>query len=796
MSHSRADGTRGVSTLDVLEVIDRLEVGPPRVERRRLTVPYRVARGRSEATADLAYRWEEDVFEPGEAEAENLAALIGAQVALNYGLFCREILLHGSFDAADRRFLAEMAANTAREIYVKKFLEPNPFLRGAAAKLPVVHQPSYLRAELRFPGAAPEEATPRPRGRRAPGWGGGVRRCAVLASGGKDSLLSYGLLSEIGVETHSIFINESGRHWYTALNAYRHLRQAAPLTTARVWSSCDRLFAWMLSHLPFVRRDFARVRADIYPIRLWTVAVFVFAALPVMRARGIGRLVIGDEYDSTQRGSHAGIPHYNGYYDQSRFFDEALTRYFHRKGWGVSQYSILRPLSETLIEKVLVERYPQLQRHQVSCHAAHLRGGRVRPCGRCEKCRRIVGMLVALGADPAACGYTAAQVEHCLAALAEHGTAQEAPAAQHLAWMLAEKGVLPQEAKALGRPRPRPEVLHLRFHPENSPITAIPTDLRQPLLEVLLRHAHGALERRGRVWVPFEPLRRRYLARPYRFETASASRPRSEGGNPLARPRSEYLLGEMTWPQAELRLKETDTALLPVGAVEQHGPHLPLDVDAWDADYLCREVARRCSDPKPLVLPLIPYGVSYQHDEFPGTLSIKPETLSRLVYEVGVSAARHGVTKLVIVNGHGGNAPALQYAAQMINRDARIFTCVDTGETSDADVAELAETPNDVHAGEIETSTALATRPELVDMARARRAVPRFSSQYLNFSSRRRVEWYAHTSGISPSGVLGDPTRASREKGERIWEVMIGHLVAFVETLKGMSLAEIHERRM
>src|SRR5690606_23815564 len=122
--------------------------------------------------------------------------------------------------------------------------------------------------------------------------------------------------------------------------------------------------------------------------------------------------------------------------------------------------------------------------------------------------------------------------------------------------------------------------------------------------------------------------------------------------------------------------------------------------DAFDADYLCRAVAERCSEPQPLVLPLIPYGVSYHHDDFCGTISIGPETLSRLVYEVGMSVARHGVQKLIIVNGHGGNAPTLHFAAQLINRDAHIFTCVDSGETSDADVNQLAETKVDVHAGE------------------------------------------------------------------------------------------------
>jgi creatinine amidohydrolase/Fe(II)-dependent formamide hydrolase-like protein len=254
-----------------------------------------------------------------------------------------------------------------------------------------------------------------------------------------------------------------------------------------------------------------------------------------------------------------------------------------------------------------------------------------------------------------------------------------------------------------------------------------------------------------------------------------------------------YNLSELTWPQAEERLRAVDVALLPVGSIEQHGPHLPVDTDAWEAERLAKEVAEACSEPRPLVLPLIPYGVSYHHEDFKGTIDVSPETLAKLVYEVGMSAARNGVIKLVIINGHGGNAPALHFAAQMINRDARIFTCVDSGETSDTDVYAMAETPNDVHAGEIETSTSLALRPERVLLDAAEKFVPKFSSHYLDFTSKRSVTWYARTARISPSGVLGDPTKANAAKGAEMWKVMVRNLVELVDHLKEMSLEEIYQ---
>ncbi len=772
----------GDDPLSVLEVIDRLEVGPVRVEPRRLVAPYRVVQGGKEETIDLIYRYEDRVFDPGDPASVNLATMIGAQVALNYGLFAGEIVVHGPLDPHDREFLERMARATAQEIYVVKFLQENPFLQGEAARLPLVEREDFMRSPMRFPDGVdgpswePWETSP----------GGHV----VLSSGGKDSLLSFGLLKDMGGPVHPVFVNESGRHWYTALNAYRHFKEAYP-GTARVWTNSDRVFAWMLRHLPFVRHDFASVRADEYPVRLWTVAVFVFGALPIARARRAACLVLGDEHDTTDPREHGGLVHYNGLYDQSLYFDEAMTAYFQAKGWDLVQFSMLRPLSEMLIEKVLVERYPDLQQHQVSCHSTHIDGDRVRPCGKCEKCRRIVGMLTALGADPGRCGYSPSQVDQCMEDLAVKGIHQEREGIEHLGHMLESMGLLRGDSLGDVAPREMPEIMSLRFSEERSPLDAVPSPIRRAWLQLLLLHASGSVRRTGDRWVTFNVMEDPALSGPDVGDDAPGL---PEDGTEPPGPRT-YIMGELTWPMARERLAEVDLALLPVGSLEQHGPHLPLDTDAFDAEYLARQVAAECSDPRPLVLPLIPYGVSYHHDDFDGTISVSPDTLSRMVYEVGMNLARQGIKKLVIVNGHGGNSPALKFAAQKINRDAHIFTTVETGESSDTDVLAIVETRGDVHSGEVETSTALATRPHLVRMQEARSFVPRFSSHYLDFSSKRSVEWYARTARISPSGVMGDPSKASMEKGRRIWSVMVKNMVEFVEDIKGMTLEEIYQRR-
>ena len=786
------DGTdKSISEIDELKILgifDSLEVGPIKIEKKRFVAPYTITRKNKKETSELIYSYEEEVFNRNDESHQNLVSMIAAQVAINYGLFCKKIIFNGLYDNVDRRVIKDWMENTAREIYVKKILEPNPFLIGEAKNLPAIKLKSYLRAELEF-----TETDQEPVKTKWEYWNTDRKKHCILSSGGKDSLLSYGLIDELGYETHPIFVNESGRHWFTAINAYKYLK-INHKKTGRVWTNADRIFPFMARQMPFISKDFNSVRADIYPIRLWTVAVFLFGVLPLLRKRGIGRLIIGDEYDTTVRSSFKGITHYDGLFDQSRYFDDSMSRYFLRKGWAVSQFSILRNLSELLIETILAKRYPHLQKHQVSCHATHKEGDRVKPCGKCEKCRRIVGMLSAIGLDPKKCGYNKKQINDCLNALSTDSLHQEAAGAEQLSLMLLEKGLIKLPKEKAEKLKEHPEVLKIRFDQERAPATAIPVELRKPLYKIFSEYTNGAVIRSGRKWIKFNLQKDPSMTKPYVFELA-VTKNETPSRRKITESTSTYLWSELSWEQAEERLKGIDIALLPVGAIEQHGPHLPLDVDSFDADYLAKKVAEACSDPKPLVLPLIPYGVSYHHDDFKGTISITNNTLSQLIYEIGLSISKNGIKKLVIINGHGDNSPTLNYAAQMLNRDAKMFVAVDTGETSDFDLDQIADTPNDIHAGEIETSTSLATRPELVQMKKARKSVLKFTSRYLNFSSLRGVPWYAQTKKISDTGIMGDPTKATLDKGKKIWEIMIAHLVSFVEDLKSMTLEEIHQKK-
>lgn len=789
------DGTQNdrPDALSRLAVFDQLEIGPPKVEEHRIITSYRLFAAGKEECRRLIYRYPENVFSPGEAESMNLAAMVTSQVAINYGLFCEKIIFHGVFDHADRRFIQEMAENTAREIYVKKILGHNPYLTDDMKQFPVINKNKYLQAALIFPDILTDQERP-----VWQLWKTSRNRHLVLSSGGKESLLSFGLINEIGetmgLETHAVFANESGRHWFTALNAYSHFKKTFS-HTGKFWTNSDRIFSWMAGQMPFIRENFANIQADIYPIRLWTVAVFVFGALPLMRKYGIGRLLIGDEYDTTTIRFHQGIKHYDGLFDQSLHFDNALSGFFLRKGWAISQFSILRPLSELLVEKILVERYPHLQTHQTSCHSAHKGSDKILPCGKCEKCRRVVSMLVALGADPKQCGYTDPQIKSCLSDLVKFGSHQEPSGLDEVFKNLSEKKLITLPTSKSAALAAHPEVFKIRFDGKRSPMNAIPENLRRPVLNIFMEHANGCVKRGRSQWEGVNALADPDMRLPYPYELKTKPGDKTDIQYSFSKTNG-YQWGELSWPEFKKRVEKVDIALLPVGAIEQHGPHLPLDTDAFDAQYLANRVAFACSAPKPFVLPLVAYGISYHHDDFPGTLTISNEALSRMIYDIGMSVVKNGIRKLVIINGHGGNMPALNYAAQTINQDAGIFVCVDTGETSDVDINALIETPNDVHAGEMETSTTMAIRPHLVRTEHLKKSVPEFSSRYLNFSSKRSTPWYGYTHKISSSGVMGNPEKADPVKGAKIWEIMIAHLVALVEDLKSMTLDEIYNKKL
>ncbi len=493
-------------------VLKRLSIHDIKIKPRQVTAAYTLTYpdGEEQSTR-LIYSYQEKLFNPNSAADINLASLMAAQVALNYGLFCQELEFHGLFSKADKRFLLDMLENTSREILTNKLLSDNEFLLKPFDELKVEKQERYTQAEVMFSdsdrnsGAFVETAVKTD-----------INKYAILSSGGKDSLLSYGMIKEFG-QPYPVFVNESGRHWFTAVNSYRHYLDKEP-NTAKVWCNSDRVFNWMLKHLSFIRKDYASIRADIYPVRLWTVAVFLFGVLPFALKRGMGNIIIGDEYDTTEKGVSNGITHYCGLYDQSKYFDNALTRFFSEKKWEIYQYSMLRSLSEILIMKVLLKRYPHLQRHQMSCHAAHEKDHRMYPCGNCEKCRRIIGMISALGENPENCGYSHEQIKVALQKLPAKKVKQIGTDAAQLFYLLLKKGLIEDNGWIRKMAKENPQVMKLRFDKHRSNLEDLPNHVRKPLFEIYTKYADGAMERIDRKWHDIEVTDEFLFKKPYKFE--------------------------------------------------------------------------------------------------------------------------------------------------------------------------------------------------------------------------------------------------------------------------------------
>jgi len=195
-------------------------------------------------------------------------------------------------------------------------------------------------------------------------------------------------------------------------------------------------------------------------------------------------------------------------------------------------------------------------------------------------------------------------------------------------------------------------------------------------------------------------------------------------------------LMDMTWKEA----KGKKTVVIPVGSIEQHGPHLPLSTDALITEAVAGEIARQL---KAVLAPTMIPGVSFEHMDFPGTLSLSKEVFIEKLIEVCVSFKRHGFKKIVIVNGHGGNKSALE---AMVIAGMKYVDIVKQIKGYD-------------HAGEIETSLMLYLHPEKVRVKEVRK-------QKFTFPGRK--EW--RMTDYSASGVLGNPTKATAGKGKHYFQ--------------------------
>ncbi len=241
-------------------------------------------------------------------------------------------------------------------------------------------------------------------------------------------------------------------------------------------------------------------------------------------------------------------------------------------------------------------------------------------------------------------------------------------------------------------------------------------------------------------------------------------------------------------------------AVLPVGAVEQHGPHLPVSVDAAiNAGIMARAVALIPQGMPVLVLPMMPVGKSNEHGAYPGTLSLSYETLARVWIEIGESVSRAGCRKLIIFNAHGGQPQVIDIVCRELRVRHGMFAvnAMWSRITRQDDLFSAAELTHGIHGGEVETSVMLHLHPDLVDMAQAANFEPltvglERAGGLLSAEGAVGFGWQAQD--LEPSGASGDAASADARRGAILVERAAQALVALCAEVVAYPLANITAR--
>jgi len=238
-----------------------------------------------------------------------------------------------------------------------------------------------------------------------------------------------------------------------------------------------------------------------------------------------------------------------------------------------------------------------------------------------------------------------------------------------------------------------------------------------------------------------------------------------------------YILENITMTEFKKYLKQTKTIVFPFGTIEEHGSHLPLKTDAFIIEEALKFVAKKR---KFFLAPVVYYGVCTTTKDHPGTISITAETLRRLSYDLVAESYKKGLRNFLLISGHGGSLhmSAIKETAEVLVeqlKDIKIAVLTPY-DVIWKELSAIAETPNDAHAGELETSIMLYLAPELVK-GRAAEEYPKIPKP---FTVRDKVKYW-------PGGVWGNPKKATREKGERAMNLITDKIVEILGMIEKMK---------
>lgn len=257
---------------------------------------------------------------------------------------------------------------------------------------------------------------------------------------------------------------------------------------------------------------------------------------------------------------------------------------------------------------------------------------------------------------------------------------------------------------------------------------------------------------------------------------------------------TKYRYEEFTWPEIREVVAQNRVAVLPVGTTEQHGPHLPLSTDVVTATEMSRMAVERIPQ-EAVLMPSVYYSFNEHHLDFPGTIAVEGPTIINYVTDIGKSLAHHGFRKILLVNGHGSNVPFLDVAARNItNHTPAICAMVSWWNLVPKELLkELRESeyPGGMaHGCELETSVLLYLRGDLVQFEKAEKDInfQRGEFFFWDLQSPAPLYFQEFFSRYSKTGTCGDPTKATREKGQSFVEAVVERLIRLLKEFRAREI--------
>lgn len=249
-----------------------------------------------------------------------------------------------------------------------------------------------------------------------------------------------------------------------------------------------------------------------------------------------------------------------------------------------------------------------------------------------------------------------------------------------------------------------------------------------------------------------------------------------------------YDLTSMTWKEVEESLKTVQLAIIPIGAHEQHGPHMVESCDAVLAERMAKKLGQSMF-PYAIVTPTINMGVSPHHLNFPGTISLQPTTLIAILKDMISSLKHHGITKFLLLNSHGGNQSTLNVASTMLTTelDVEIYYAKTTASAKKA-FGTFITSSLFGHSCEREVSEALYLAPELVRLDELEKGDIQEDGRWMQLRPGKAIQGFYFYEEMTQNGCIGDATKASRDIGQQIVDESLENLTLELRKLLNVKV--------